>query len=86
MGTTTYTAAFKNTEMFKVQTKDAADKTVSIPESVTVDGVTYAVNEIADNAFKGVGKKVTIKVPKKMKKKYTKLFRKKGLSKKVKIK
>ena len=42
MGTTTYTATFKNTEMFKV--------------------------------------------PKKMKKAYTKLFRKKGLSKKVKIK
>ncbi|MBE5924923.1 MAG: leucine-rich repeat domain-containing protein [Lachnospiraceae bacterium] len=41
---------------------------------------------VAKNAFKGVGKKVTIKVPKKMKKAYTKLFRKKGLSKKVKIK
>ena len=39
-----------------------------------------------ENAFKGVGDKVTIKVPKGKKKAYTKLFRKKGLSKKVKIK
>lgn len=41
---------------------------------------------VAKHAFSGVGSKVTIKVPKSKKKAYTKLFRKKGLSKKVKIK
>ena len=41
---------------------------------------------IAKNAFKGLGDKVTIKVPKGKKEAYTKLFRKKGLSKKVIIK
>lgn len=38
------------------------------------------------NAFKGVNTKTVIKVPKSKKKAYTKLFRKKGLSKKNKIK
>ncbi|MCR5419321.1 MAG: leucine-rich repeat protein [Lachnospiraceae bacterium] len=41
---------------------------------------------IKKGAFKGVKGKVVIKVPKKKRKAYTKLFRKKGLSKKVKIK
>lgn len=41
---------------------------------------------ISANAFKGIGNKVTIKVPKGMKKAYTALFRKKGLPKNVKIK
>lgn len=41
---------------------------------------------IAKNAFKGVTKKTVIKVPKAKKKAYQKLFRKKGLSKKVKVK
>ncbi|MBE5871866.1 MAG: hypothetical protein E7294_11485 [Lachnospiraceae bacterium] len=40
---------------------------------------------VAGKAFSGVGKKVKIKVPGKKKKAYIKLFRKKGLSKKVKI-
>ncbi|MCR5283698.1 MAG: leucine-rich repeat protein, partial [Lachnospiraceae bacterium] len=41
---------------------------------------------IAKGAFKGLGKGVTIKVPKGKRKAYEKLFRKKGLSKKVKVK
>ncbi len=41
---------------------------------------------VAKKAFSGVGKKVVIKVPKSKKKVYEKLFRKKGLNKKVKIK
>ena len=40
---------------------------------------------VAKKAFKGVGKKVVVKVPKSKKAFYTKLFRKKGLIKKVKI-
>jgi len=41
---------------------------------------------VKKNAFKGISNKTVVKVPKKMLKKYTKLFRKKGLSKNVKIK
>jgi len=41
---------------------------------------------VAKNAFKGIGAKTVIKVPKAKKKDYTVLFRKKGLSKNVKIK
>ena len=41
---------------------------------------------VASKAFKGVNKKTVINVPKAKKKEYTKLFRKKGLSKKNKIK
>ena len=41
---------------------------------------------VAKKAFKGVGNNVKIKVPKSKKKAYIKLFRKKGLSNKVKIK
>ena len=40
---------------------------------------------VAKRAFSGVGNKVTIKVPKSKKKVYKKLFRKRGLSKKVKV-
>ncbi len=41
---------------------------------------------VTKNAFKGISKKTVIKVPKSKKKAYIKLFRKKGLSKKVKFK
>lgn len=41
---------------------------------------------VSKNAFKGVSAKTVIKVPKAKKKAYTKLFRKKGLSQKVKVK
>lgn len=115
--------------------KNKKAKTITVPSTVTIDGVTYKVTAIADNAFKnnkkvtkvvipdniitigknafngcsklktiqikstkltsksisknafkGISKKVTIKVPKKKLKAYKKLFRKKGLSKKVKMK
>ena len=55
-------------------------------KTITIKTKKLTSKNIAKNAFKGVGNKVTIKVPKKMKKAYTKLLRKKGLSKKVKIK
>ncbi|MBE5924660.1 MAG: hypothetical protein E7271_09375 [Lachnospiraceae bacterium] len=116
-------------------TVKATAKTVTVPETVSVDGVEYKVTSIADNAFKGskkiksiqvssnvisignnafanckklkvitirstklnsknlkknafkgISSNTVIKVPKKMLKNYKKLFRKKGLSKKVKIK
>ena len=41
---------------------------------------------VAKNAFKGLAKATTIKVPKKKLKAYKTLFQKKGLSKSVKIK
>lgn len=115
-------------------TTDKTKKTVSIPNTVKVDGVTYKVTEIGKNTFKNnkivtkvsVGKNITtiganafsgctklktitintklltaknvskdafkgitsntvIKVPKSKVAAYTKLFQKKGLSKKVKI-
>lgn len=46
---------------------DAKEKTVTVPESVTVDGVTYAVNEIADNAFKGNKTVESVVIPKSVK-------------------
>lgn len=116
-------------------TTDKTKKTVSIPDTVKVNGVTYKVTEIGKNTFKNnktvtkvsVGKNITtiganafsgckklktitintklltskniskdafkgitentvIKVPKSKLAAYTKLFQKKGLSKKVKIK
>ena len=114
--------------------KENAKGTVKIPDKVTINGVSYKVTSVADNAFKnndkikkvvinknitsigknafsgcknlktititstkltsssisknafkGISGKVVIKVPKGMKKKYKKLFRAKGLSKKVRI-
>lgn len=53
---------------------------------ITIKSTKLTSKSISKNAFKGVGNKVTIKVPKSKKKAYTTLFRKKGLSKKVKIK
>ena len=44
------------------------------------------VKSIQKNSFSGLSSKVVIKVPKSRKKKYTKMLRKSGLSKKVKIK
>ncbi len=43
------------------------------------------VKSIQKNSFSGLSSKVVIKVPKSKKKKYTKMLRKSGLSKKVKI-
>ena len=55
-------------------------------KTITIKSKKLTAKTIAKNAFKGVSDKVTIKVPKEKKKAYTALFRKKGLSKKVKIK
>ena len=55
-------------------------------KTLTIKSTKLTTKSISKNAFKGITTKTTIKVPKKMKKAYTKLFRKKGLSKKVKIK
>ncbi len=55
-------------------------------QTITIKSTKLTNKSISKNAFKGVGNKVTIKVPKSKKKAYTTLFRKKGLSKKVKIK
>ncbi|MCR5702828.1 MAG: leucine-rich repeat domain-containing protein [Lachnospiraceae bacterium] len=55
-------------------------------KTLTIKSTKLTSKTISKSAFKGITNKTTIKVPKKMKKTYTKLFRKKGLSKKVKIK
>lgn len=107
-------------------------KTIIVPQTVVIDGKTYRVTAIADNAcknnaqlkkitipdgikkigknalanckklktivikstsiksvgskaFKGIASNAKIKVPKKVKKSYTKLFKKKGIGTKVKI-
>ncbi len=55
-------------------------------KTITIKTKKLTAKSVSKNAFKGVSSKTVIKVPKKLKKTYTKLFRKKGLSKKVKIK
>ncbi len=55
-------------------------------KTITIKSNNLTAKNVSSKAFKGVNNKVTIKVPKSKKKAYTKLFRKKGLSKKVKIK
>lgn len=134
-GTTyTVTQSGKKAEVEYSAPKENAKGTVKIPDKVTINGVSYKVTSVADNAFKnndkikkvvinknitsigknafsgcknlktititstkltkksidknafkGISGKVVIKVPKGMKKKYKKLFRSKGLSKKVRI-
>ena len=55
-------------------------------KTIQIKSTKLTSKSISKNAFKGISKKVTIKVPKKKLKAYKKLFRKKGLSKKVKMK
>ncbi len=132
--TYTVTQTGKKAEVEYSAPKENAKGTVKIPDKVTINGVSYKVTSVADNAFKnndkikkvvinknitsignnafsgcknlktititstkltkksidknafkGISGKVVIKVPKGMKKKYKKLFRSKGLSKKVRI-
>ena len=132
--TYTVTKTGKKAEVEYSAPKENAKGTVKIPDKVTINGVSYKVTSVADNAFKnndkikkvvinknitsigknafsgcknlktititstkltkksidknafkGISGKVVIKVPKGMKKKYKKLFRSKGLSKKVRI-
>ena len=54
-------------------------------KTITITSTKLTKNSISENAFKGISGKVVIKVPTGMKKKYKKLFRAKGLSKKVRI-
>ncbi len=52
---------------------------------LTIKSKKLTNKSVAKGAFKGMSKKTVIKVPKSKLKEYTKLFRKKGLSKKIKI-
>lgn len=45
-------------------TKDSKAKTVTVPATVTVDGVTYKVTAVADNAFKGNKTVTKVTIPK----------------------
>lgn len=54
-------------------------------ETITIRVTTLTSKTIAKNAFKSVARKVTIRVPRKKVKAYRTLFRKKGLSRKVKV-
>ena len=55
-------------------------------KTITIKSKKLTAKSVSANAFKGIGTKAVIKVPKSKKTAYKKLFRKKGLSKKVKIK
>lgn len=55
-------------------------------KTLTIKSAKLTAQTVADNAFQGMSKKTVIKVPKSKLKEYKKLFRAKGLSKKVKIK
>lgn len=125
----------KNPTVEYTAPKKGAKNTVTVPDTVTIDGIKYSVTTIAANAFKnnkkitkivvgkniagigknafsgckklktitikttkltsknvkkdafkGIPKKTVIQVPKKSLKSYKKLFPKKGLNKKIKIK
>jgi hypothetical protein len=54
-------------------------------KQIIIKSTKLTAKGVAKNAFKGIGAKVKITVPKNMKKAYIKLLRQKGLSKKVKI-
>ncbi len=67
----------------------AAKKSITkaaVRATVRIGGKKYKVTGINKGAFKGCKKIKTVKVPKSCKKKYKKLLKKEGLSKKVKIK
>lgn len=55
-------------------------------KTIIIKTKSLTAKTVKNSAFKGITKSTTIKVPKTRKKAYTTLFRKKGLSKKVKIK
>ncbi|MBO6016281.1 MAG: leucine-rich repeat domain-containing protein [Lachnospiraceae bacterium] len=54
--------------------------------TITIKSTKLTTKTISKGAFKGISKKTVIKVPKSKKTAYTKLFRQKGLDKKVQIK
>ena len=55
-------------------------------KSITIKAKKLKSKSVGTQAFKGIYKKAVIKVPKKQKKAYTKWLRKKGITKKMKIK
>ena len=55
-------------------------------KTLTIRSTKLTAQTVADNAFQGMSKKTVIKVPKSKLKEYRKLFRAKGLDKKVKLK
>ena len=55
-------------------------------KTITIKSGKLTKKSIRKGAFKGISSKTVIKVPKKKLKAYKKLFRQKGLSKKVKMK
>ena len=55
-------------------------------KTLTIKSTKLTDQTVADNAFQGMSKKTVIKVPKSKLKEYRKLFRAKGLDKKVKMK
>lgn len=55
-------------------------------KSITIKTKKLKIKSVGAQAFKGIYKKAVIKVPKKQKKAYTKWLRKKGITKKMKIK
>ncbi len=88
------TAAFKgNTNVTKIVIgKNIASigkntfKNCKKLKTIVIKSSKFTTKTVAKGAFKGITKKTVIKVPKKKLQAYKKLFRKKGLSKKVKIK
>jgi hypothetical protein len=91
--TSVQTEAFKNCKELKSVTigsnittiDNRAFKGCSSLKTITIKSTKLTAKSLSSKAFAGVGKNVVIKVPKSKLKAYTKLFRKKGLSKKVKI-
>ena len=63
-----------------------AFKNCKVLKTITIKSTKLTSKNVAKNAFKGIGNKTVIKVPKKKLKAYKKLFKSKGLSAKVKIK
>ncbi len=86
--------AFKNNK--KVQKIEIGKNIVSIGKkafancknlkTITISSMNLTDETISEDAFSGISADVTIKVPKSKYKEYKKLLRKKGLSKKVRIK
>ena len=54
--------------------------------TITIQSKLLTSKNVSKNAFSGISSKVTIKVPKSKLKEYNKLFKQKGLNKKVKVK
>jgi hypothetical protein len=65
--------------------KQFAGKCKSL-KTLTINSAKMSNSTVSNSAFSGIGKNVTLKVPKAKKKAYTKLFHGRGLGKKVVIK